>query len=176
MEKFAFVAGILAVALFLLGYLQRKRGSIIAFNLGSRLLYIVQYILLGAFAGAVLDVVGAVSTLVAQNIHRPRFERHKTRIFVINNIVIVAIGALLYKNIFSIFLIIGVTLQTAALWLKNEKHIRIVSLVCCPFCFAYNLASSAYGSCIGDVLALLSISISLVRYDILPAIKCGKEK
>ena len=171
MEKIGFAAGVFAVVLFLLGYLQKKRAGIIAFNLGSRLLYIIQYVLVGALAGAVLDVVGALSTFMAQNIERPVFKKHKTLIFIINNIVIIGVGALLYKNIFSLFLIIGVTLQTDALWLKNEKHIRIISLICCPFCFIYNLTSAAYGSCIGDALAFVSLVYSTARYDVIPALK-----
>ena len=130
---------------------------------------------MGAFAGAVLDVVGALSTLMAQNIERPRLKKYKTLIFIINNLVIIGVGLLLYKNILSLFLIIGVTLQTDALWLKNEKHIRIISLICYPFCFIYNFKSFAYGSCIGDVLAFASISTSLIRYDIVPKMK-DKEK
>lgn len=57
--------GFVAVTLYLLGYLQKKRKSIIAFNLTSRVMYIAQYILLGAFEGAVLDVVGALSSVFA---------------------------------------------------------------------------------------------------------------
>ena len=171
MKIIGFLAGIAAVLFFLLGYLQKKRSNIIAFNLISRVLYIAQYLLVGAFAGAILDVVGALSTLMAQNIHRPIFKKYKGLIFVLNNLVIIGVGLLLYENIFSIFLIIGVTLQTGALWLKDEKQIRALSLICCPFCFTYNFASGAYGSCIGDALALLSVSYSLIKYDYLPSLK-----
>ncbi len=171
MEKIAFIAGILAVALFLLGYLQKKRSYILALNLSSRLLYIVQYVLLGAFAGAVLDVVGAVSTFVAQNIERPKLKKHKPLIFTVNNIVIIGTGLLLYQNVFSLFLIAGVALQTDALWLKNEKSIRILSLICCPFCFIYNISSGAIGSCIGDTLAFTSLIYSLITYDVIPELR-----
>ena len=174
METIAFIVGISAVAFFLLGYLQKTRARILAFNLTSRVLYLTQYVLVGAFAGAIMDIVGALSTVVAQRIERPRFKKRKGLIFFLNNVVIIGVGILLYKNVFSIFLIIGVTLQTDALWLKNEKIIRIVSLICCPFCFIYNFTSGAYGSCVGDVLAFSSLIISLVRYDILPAYKAQK--
>ena len=175
MKEAGFVVGILAVAMFLLGYLQKKRTYIVALNLGSRLLYIAQYILVGAFAGAVMDVVGALSTFMAQNIERPVFRKHKKWIFILNTAVIVGVGALLYKDVFSLFLIVGVTLQTDALWLKNEKHIRLISLLCCPFCFIYNFASAAYGSCIGDCLAFISLIYSTLRYDVFAKPKSQEE-
>ena len=57
--------GILAVATFLLSYQQKKRRNIILLNSLSRVLYILQYLLLGAYAGAVLDVLGTLSSLRA---------------------------------------------------------------------------------------------------------------
>ena len=44
-----FIIGILAVAAFLFSYQQKKRTNIILFNVISRVLYIIQYCLLGAF-------------------------------------------------------------------------------------------------------------------------------
>lgn len=52
----AFVIGLAAVTVYLLGYLQKKRGAIIALNFSARILYIAQYLLLGAFSGAASSV------------------------------------------------------------------------------------------------------------------------
>ena len=57
------IIGFLSVVLFLLSYQQKKRKNIILFNVVSRALYIVQYLLLGAFEGAVLDILGAISPI-----------------------------------------------------------------------------------------------------------------
>ena len=70
MYYFAQITGILAVVIFLLSYQQKKRKNIIAFNFASRVLYIAQYLLLGAFEGVILDVLGALSSLAAQNKNR----------------------------------------------------------------------------------------------------------
>ena len=167
LEKIAFVIGLLAVAFFVLSYLQKKRGIILAFNLTSRLLYVAQYLLLGAFEGAVLDVLGAASGAVAQSDERNFVKKNKKFIFFGINAVIIAAGILLYQNIFSLFPLVGILLQTDALWLKKEKYIRIISMLGCPLWFTYNFVSGAYGSCIGDVLSFAALGVSLVRYDIL---------
>lgn len=99
LKNIAFVVGIVAVIFYLLGYLQKKRNRIILFNVTSRVLYIIQYIILGAF------------------------------------------------------------------WLDNEKTIRRVSFLGCPFWLLYNFISGAYGSCIGDILSMVSIVIAMYRYD-----------
>jgi hypothetical protein len=66
MKIIANVIGIIAVAFYLLSYQQKTRNKIIVFNLTSRILYILQYVLLGAFSGAVLDILGSVSSILAK--------------------------------------------------------------------------------------------------------------
>ena len=171
MTKISFIVVICAVCLYLFGYLQKKRRNIIILNLSSRILYIVQYILLGAFEGALLDVCGSASSVLAQNKERRIIKRHFIVFFVGVNIAIVAIGLLLYVNIFSLFPIIGVLFHTSAFWIDDEKWIRRVSLLGCPFWLIYNFVSGAYGSCIGDVLSMVSIGIAMIRYDVLPKFK-----
>ena len=162
----ALIAGLSAVACFLLSYLQRKRGRIVALNLTSRILYVAQYAILGAWEGAVLDVVGAVSAALAQRRDKVRMRQYAAWVFCVINVILIAAGLLLYRNVFSLLPLLGVMLQTDALWLRKEKHIRILSIIGCPFWFVYNLHSGAYGSCAGDFLAFLSLGISLLRYDI----------
>ncbi|MBQ7040296.1 MAG: YgjV family protein [Clostridia bacterium] len=164
MKSLAFCVGLAAVTLYLLGYLQKKRTNIIVLNATSRVLYIIQYILLSAFEGAVLDVAGVVSSFLAQKKDTPLIKK-RFKVFIGSNILIVAMGLLLYKNIFSILPIIGVVLHTSAFWIDDEKIIRRVSLLGCPFWFVYNFVSEAYGSCIGDFLSMVSIAISMYRYD-----------
>ena len=59
------VISYIAVVVFLLGYLQKKRGTILAFNITSRVLYILSYVFLGALSGAVLDVMGTAIAALA---------------------------------------------------------------------------------------------------------------
>ncbi len=52
------IIGALAVASFVLSYQIKNRKGIVAVNTVSRALYVLQYVILGAYEGAVLDVVG----------------------------------------------------------------------------------------------------------------------
>ena len=165
LKNIAFVVGIVAVIFYLLGYLQKKRNRIILFNVTSRILYIIQYIMLGAFEGAVLDVAGTVSSVVAQKKEVPFIKKHIKIAIVVVNLFIVAMGLVTYKNLYSILPVIGVVLHTGAFWLDNEKTIRKVSFLGCPFWLLYNFISGAYGSCIGDILSMVSIGIAMYRYD-----------
>lgn len=167
----ALITGIAAVVFFLLSYQQKKRGRIIAFNILSRTLYVLQYLLLGAFEGAALDIMGMLSSMLAQKKSSAWIKKHLRAVFIAVNLAVIAVGLVLYENIFSLFPIVGVLLHTSAFWMDDEKKIRLVSLLGSPFWLVYNLVSGAYGSAAGDLLTIFSICIAIWRYDIRPARK-----
>ena len=139
MKLAAQIVGVLAVISFLLSYQQKKRSNIIALNAASRILYIIQYLMLGAFEGAALDILGTVSSIAAQNKDKGFIKRHTKLVLIAVNLVIFASGMLVYENIFSLFPIVGVILHTSAFWINDEKIIRRVSFLGSPFWLVYNL-------------------------------------
>lgn len=164
----ALITGVAAVVFFLLSYQQKERRRIIAFNVLSRTLYVLQYLLLGAFEGAALDVLGMLSSVLAQKKEAAWIRRRIRTVFLLTNLLVAAVGLLLYENIFSLFPIIGVILHTSAFWMDYERRIRLVSLLGSPFWLVYNLVSGAYGSALGDLLTIGSILIAIWKYDIRP--------
>ncbi len=159
--------GILAVALFVASYQIKHRRGIITCNAISRVLYILQYVLLLAFEGAVLDVLGLISSVLAQKKDEGIVKKFRIPILIALNAAIIAAGILLYRDIFSLFPMIGVLLHTGAFWISDEKKIRLMSFFGSPFWLVYNLKSLAIGSAIGDALTILSIGLAILRYDIL---------
>jgi len=165
MKYIANAVGILAVIVFVLSYQQKTRRGIVICNVISRGLYVVQYLLLFAFEGAVLDVLGMIASVLAQKKDTLFIKKHLKAVIIGINAVIVIAGLLLYKNIFSILPMMGVLLHTGAFWLDNEKHIRRISFLGSPFWLVYNLVTGAFGSAIGDIMTMVSIGIAMIRYD-----------
>ena len=161
------IIGLLAVATFLISYQQKKRGSIILFNVISRCLYILQYVLLGAFAGAALDILGAISSVIAGKKNSGFIKKHTVLVLISLNACIIAVGtaiAIINQSWIDLFSIVGVLLHTSAFWISSEKIIRRVSLLGSPFWFIYNFLSKAYGSALGDILTMCSIIVAMIRY------------
>ena len=158
--------GLAAVTFYLLGYLQKKRGTILTFNLTARVLYVLQYVLLGAFEGAVLDVSGSVASVLAGKKEQPFIKRYRIAFIIGVNLLIVAMGLLVYESPLSLLPIGAVMLHTGAFWLSDEKWVRRISLLGCPLWFIYNFKSEAYFSSLGDFLSFLFILISIFRYDV----------
>ena len=172
------IVGITGTVLYILCFQMKHRLGIIIMNATSRVLFVIQYCLLGAFAGAILDILGISAAFVAAKKDKPFFKRHSRLVFGLTVAVIVLGGALsvflAFKAstgevtplavILSILPTIGVLLHSSAFFLSEERKIRILSFIGSPFWFVYNTASKAYGSSVGDVLSMASIISAMIRY------------
>ena len=127
------------------------------------MLYVAQYILLGAFEGALLDITAFVVSLLCCGREKTFVKKHFALTVILANVAIIAVGLLSYRDLSSLLPIFGVIFETLALWLTKERHILIVSLLGAPFWLVYNLLNAAYGSAIGNVITLVSISVALLR-------------
>ena len=166
MQTAALIVGLAAVFFFLLSYQFPKRRAIIACNVVSRVLYILQYLLLFAFEGAAMDISAIPSSVLAARKHTPFVQKHKVAVVFGVNAFVVVIGILFWRDWLSWVPVVGVLLETNALWMTREKHIRRFSLAALPFWLFYNLRCGAYGAALGNVLVVGSIVSALIRYDI----------
>ncbi|MBQ8868909.1 MAG: YgjV family protein [Oscillospiraceae bacterium] len=167
MNLAALVVGIIGVALYVLSYQFKKRKTIVAMYSAANVMYVMQYILLGAYTGMAMDSLGFVSSLLARKKHTPFMRKYYKIIVLLLDVLMVTSGILLYQNPFSLFAIVAIIVETTALWLDNEKIMRRVAICAVPFWLTYNIAFGAVGSAIGSAINLVSLSTAIFRYDIL---------
>lgn len=161
------IIGLLAVALYLLSFQLKRRGNIVGVTCLSNALYVLQYVLLGAFSGAVMDFLSTVASFFAANKNSALLKKYSKVIAVISFGVIVVAGlvlTLIQKKPLELLPIAGALLQTGGLWFEKEQTIRKFGLVSAPFWLVYNFSSQAYGAALGSVLAMCSSIIAMLRY------------
>ena len=163
MEIIANILGIAAVVFFVLSYQFKKNSNIILCNALSRVLYVSQYFLLGAYEGALLDITAFLISVFCYLQSRKNTRKNLVVLIVLSNLMIVAVGLISYRNIFSILPILGVVFETQALYLKSVNKILLMSLFGAPFWLIYNMLNGAYGSMVGNIITLVSIVTALVR-------------
>ena len=161
------IIGLAAVGLYLLSYQLKKRRSIVWVTCVSNVLYVTQYILLGAFSGAVMDFMSTVSSFLAARKNDKPFRKYAGAVAVSNMLIITAVGlisAYLQKEWIELLPLAGALFQTGGLWFDDEQTIRKFGLCSAPFWLIYNFLSQAYGASLGSVCAIVSILISMYRY------------
>lgn len=161
------IIGLAAVGLYLISYQLKKRKQIVWVTCISNALYVLQYLLLGAFSGAVMDFLSTVSSFLAAKKNDNPFKRYTKWLALSNMLVIATVGlatAFFQKEWIELLPIAGALFQTGGLWFDDEQTIRWFGLCSAPFWLIYNFISQAYGASLGSVCAIISIIISLARY------------
>lgn len=161
------IIGIAAVALYMLSFQLKRRGSIVATTCASNCLYVLQYLLLGAFSGAALDVLSTVSSFFAAKKNAPSFARVAKWVALALMLSIVGVGlaiTIVQKDWVELLPIAGALFQGGALWFDKEQTIRKLALAGAPFWLVYNFISMAYGAAVGAALTMVSAIVALVRY------------
>lgn len=161
------IIGLAAVGLYLISYQLKKRKQIVWVTCISNALYVLQYILLGAFSGAVMDFMSTVASFLAAKKNESSFKKYAKVLAVSNIIVITAVGiisAYLQKEWIELLPVAGALFQTGGLWFDDEQTIRKFGLCSAPFWLVYNYISQAYGAALGSVIAIVSILIAMARY------------
>ena len=161
------ILGIAAVGLYLLSFQLKKRKQIVFTTFVSNGFFVLQYFLLGAYSGAVLDFLSAIFSFLA---NKKNEETHRKLIKIsslIIMVIMICVGvtlAIIQNKLIELFPVIGAIFQTGRLWFNNEQTIRKCALLGTPFWLIYNYISAAYGAAVGTVLVMISIIVSLKRY------------
>lgn len=173
LDLIAQIIGLCAMAFNILSYQQKTRLGAIAFQLGGALLFSVNFFLLGAYVGAILNAVAAVRALVFINKEKLHADQPAWLIgFVITYILSYALTFTLFGkeptalNFIVEFLpVIGMTATTISFRLTDAKAIRKYGLISSPSWLIYNLVSFSVGAIICEILSLCSIIIGILRFD-----------
>ena len=161
------IIGLAAVGLYLLSYQLKKRKQIVWTTFFSNALYVLQYILLKAFSGAVMDALCAVGSFFAGKKHMPKLKPYIKWIATANLVVIATAGvsiAIAQRDIVELLPVVGALLQTGGLFCEDEQNIRKFGLCGTPFWLVYNFISQAYGAALGSVLIIVSAVTAMIRY------------
>lgn len=159
------VVGLFGLLFSVLSFQQKQRQGVMKYQVLASLSFALQLFLLRAFTGAYLDTISIVRTCVFANKEK-KWASSPLWLYFFAGLVLV-VGVLTFNNSWiNIFAIMGTLLSTLALWMKNSKHIRLISLLVGPCWIIYNLAVGGYTGVINEIIAMTSIVVGILRHDI----------
>ena len=172
-EIIAQVIGIFAMIFNLLSYQQKTRNKAIIFQLFGTTLFTINFLMLGAMVGGLLNLVGAIRAIVF--INKEKF--HADHIAWQIGFVIVYFASYiltftvfgkeptLFNFIIEFLPLIGMIATTISYRFTDAKAIRRFGLISSPAWLVYNIANLAVGAILCEVLSLGSIIIGIIRLD-----------
>ena len=166
--------GVLALLANFVSFQMKKHHQIMFFRTMNEALFILQYFMLGALSGSVLNIVGCVRNVIfAKQVAKNRRTVFSTVLFCV---IFTAFGIATFNGMASIMLIFAKVLSTVAYGNKNTTVVRVVSFITHIAYLIYNISVLSIAGAVGDLVLLVSLVLSISRLDILPRIKKGEDK
>ena len=167
------IVGMVALLINVLSYQFNERKKILTMQFFSGAFFTLHYFLLGAYAGAVSNLLSVLRALCFTQRGKLKWASHPA--LPVLFVVISAISTVFtYQNLLSIVPAIAFTFNSVALWSNRPRTTRIFTIPNNSLFLIYNIANASYSGIISDTFVLVSLLIAFIRFDILK--KPVKEK
>lgn len=154
---------ILSIFLFVSSVQFKEKKNILLVQTFASMSYFIVYYILGAFSGCAIELIEQTKDIVFYF-----FEKKKVSIPLILLVIFVTLlitaSIITYDGLYSLLPLIINLSHFISSYLKNPKYIRVVMLICGFIWLIYNIIIGAYIIIIGNVLEIISATISLIRY------------
>lgn len=174
-EIIAQIIGVFAAAMNILSYQCKSKNRLIFMQLFGSLLFTVNYLMLGAIVGGLMNGLAVIRAILFIN---------KDRLHINDNVLI---GALITSFLVSYVLaftlfgveptlrnfiievlpVIGMSAVTVSFNMKNATAVRIIGItLSSPGWLVYNICSGSIGAILCEVFSLISLAVGIIRHDI----------
>ena len=163
MKLLADILGALGVVVAILLYQQKKRESLLAYKLTLDLIWLVHYILIGAYSGAAVAAIAAFREIVFVK-RDPKKSGSIIWLPIFISIAIIT-TVLTWKNAFSLFTLFASCIAVISFFIGNPKLSRILAFPVCGCMLTYDVACRSVAGVVNEAVAILSSLVGIIRLD-----------
>lgn len=162
MEVIAQALGLLGVLFTILTY-QMNTNKKVLFMLGiSAVCFCLNYLLLGAYPGAVLNAIAILRNVIFANRDKKYLSGYHVPILLA--LLMALGGALTWQGPASLLVIVALILNTLALGMGKPMLLRWSILITSPIVLCYNCIVFTIGGILNECLAIGSSIVGIMRY------------
>lgn len=155
--------GMVATIISILSFQCKDNRKLFLIQIASSSIFAVHYLLLGAYTGLLLNLAGVVRLIFLYN-GQKKWARH-TASMVGVTLLMALCGVVTWNGWLSLLPTAATALGTPFYWSQNGKTLRWAQLCFISPCWLiYNIAQFSIPGVITEVLAILSVVISLIRF------------
>ena len=165
--------GIVAMALNIISFQFKKQKTIIFFQLLVSTLFSINFLMLGATMGGILNIIGIARATVFMFKEKMRTDRP---IWLVGFVSLYLIAYVLSFTVFGkepsafnlmveFLPVIGMTALTVGFGLKSASQTRKCALINSPAWLVYNVIVGSWGAIACEVMTLVSVVFGIVRHD-----------
>lgn len=166
-EVFIQFIGIVGIIAGLSAFQCNKHSHALALKMTEEGSFGIQYLLLGGYTGAVLNLVGIFRNLIFTYLGKKDKQNELKYARIILSIVFAVLGLLSWEGYISVLIIFAKVLSTLAYGTTNMKKMRMMLSVTCVCWICYNTYVGSIAGVISDSCNFVSVMIGIIRYDIM---------
>lgn len=156
------ILGITAVIISCFSYQMRTRGGILFSQSAASALFCVHFLLLGAVTLAFQNIILVIRNLCYANRDKKPFSfRFLPLVFCV---LLVGCGILTWEGPQSLFVSLGLVVNTLCLTFSEPQKIRASILVSSPLVIIYSIISRSVAGVANEVIAISSSVVGIIRY------------
>ena len=156
------IFGVIAVILGFLSYQMRTRRQILLALSATVIALTLHYLFLGAYTGMAMNAVSLLRNIAYD--YRDRKAIKSRLIPIAFTAIQVVMGILTWQAWYSIFVLIGIAINTYCVGLCSSQNIRKSILVTSPLVLIYNIFTMALSGIVFEVVGIVSAVIGIIRH------------
>lgn len=166
-EIFVQLIGVIGIIAGLSAFQCNKHSHALALKMTEEGAFGLQYLLLGGYTGAVLNLVGIFRNLIFTYLGKRDKQKELKYARIILGGLFAVLGLLSWEGRISILIIFAKVLSTFAYGTTNMRKMRLMISVTCICWICYNFYIGSIAGVISDSCNFASVIIGMIRYDIL---------
>lgn len=160
------VIGGLGIIASVISFQCKKHSSILIFRTLNESIFAVQYFLLGAYTGMIMNLVGSVRNLIFAR--RVANGKKTTVPMIVFSAMFVIFGICFWQGPKSILVMIAKVLSTMAYGNKNTTVVRGIVLITSTAWLIYNSCVFSIAGVLCEAFTLASVILGIIRLDLIP--------
>ncbi len=159
---FAQILAIIICIISSISYFSKRKDTYLGVQFVVNILYGTQYLLLGAFSGAISNAVSLIKYIVFYR-NAKQSKKNPTWQAIFFCLLSVGLGCLAINGWYTLVPIITSLIFTFAIWQDNPIVLRIIVIVCNALWIVFNLSVGAYVSAAYSFIELTMAFITMIK-------------
>lgn len=153
--------GVVAIALGFISFQLKTQGQLLIAQTATATVFCLHYALIGGYTAMAMNMVGIVRCIAFYF----RNKKGSKSIFlpILFAVIMAAAGILTWEAWYSVFVFLGLVINSVCLSFSNPQNVRKSILVTSPMVIVYNCFKHSYGGIVYETIAIISSAIGIAR-------------
>lgn len=156
------VLALITCVISALSYISKRKDIYLAEQLSVNILYCLQYLILGAFSGAISNIISLAKYIVFY-INAKKGKKNPLWQVIFFCLISLILGCFALSEWYTVIPIVTSVIFTVAIWQDNPVVLRIIVIVCSLLWIVYNISVGAYVSAVYSGVELVFALVTMIK-------------